>query len=219
MWTRNDLWVLPLTGDRKPTPLMQTPFNEFDGHFSPDARWVAYSSDESGQSEVYVTPFPATGEKWRVSPAGGGWLRWRGDGNELFYVVGNTIMSVEVNGTGRAFHVGMARPLFQVRRRTDNYLGYGTGSVYDVAPIDKRKLGARSRERVHARIADGSGLQFRNLLTRVVVPTGRPPRLLIEIGIAKCAHPSLRGRSEQIRFKGFRCVSIDAADLLRIDDD
>src|SRR5713101_3605952 len=58
-----------------------------------------------------------------------------------------------------------------------------------------------------------------NLLTRVVVPTGRPPRLLIEIGIAKCANPSLRGRSEQIGFKRFCGISVDAGDSLRIDND
>jgi Tol biopolymer transport system component len=67
-----DLWVLPMNGDRKPFPLVQTQFDDRIGQFSPDGRWVAYSSNESGRYEVYVIPFPQPSGKWQVSSAGGG---------------------------------------------------------------------------------------------------------------------------------------------------
>jgi Tol biopolymer transport system component len=84
-----DLWVVPLEGNHKPAPLVATPFDETDPQFSPDARWVAYSSNESGQWEVYVRSFPASpteGMRRQVSTAGGRCPRWRGDGREIFYV-------------------------------------------------------------------------------------------------------------------------------------
>jgi hypothetical protein len=84
-----DLMVLPLDGPagapRKPVPFLQTAFNEQDGVFSPDGKWIAYDSNESGQTEVYIQPFPASGGKWQVSSGGGSFPRWRGDGKELFY--------------------------------------------------------------------------------------------------------------------------------------
>src|ERR1019366_6551897 len=67
-----DLMVLPLSGDRKPFPFLSTPFNETQGVFSPDGKWVAYQSNESGRSEVYVRPFPGPGGQWQVSTGGGG---------------------------------------------------------------------------------------------------------------------------------------------------
>jgi len=138
--TGNDLWVLPLSQDRMPRALLQTPFNELDGRFSPDAHWVAYRSNESGRNEIYVMPFAGEGGKWQVSTAGGDQPRWRRDGRELFYLAGNTIMAAEVNGTGTAFQVGTVRPLFDVRRRSVPYLGFGTGSVYDVTGDGQRFL-------------------------------------------------------------------------------
>ena len=66
-----DLWVLPLEGERKPSRYLQTGFNEQLGQFSPEGRWVAYNSDESGRTEVYVQPFPASGGKFQVSVDGG----------------------------------------------------------------------------------------------------------------------------------------------------
>ena len=73
-------------GDRKPIPFLQTEFNELKGQLSPDNHWMAYTSDESGQREVYVRPFPVSDGKWRISTAGGEQPRWRGDGKELFFV-------------------------------------------------------------------------------------------------------------------------------------
>jgi len=80
-----DLWMLPLVGDRTPSPLFQTPFTERNARFSPDGRFLAYLSDESSSFEVFVSPFPFTGEKVRVSSGGGTSPRWSRDGRELFY--------------------------------------------------------------------------------------------------------------------------------------
>ena len=77
---------MPLVGERKPVPVAQTSFDEREGQFSPDGRWVAYVSNETGRDEVYVRPFPAQGGKSQVSAAGGVDPRWRRDGQELFYV-------------------------------------------------------------------------------------------------------------------------------------
>jgi eukaryotic-like serine/threonine-protein kinase len=91
-----DLWILPLSGNRRPIPLLETEFNEFEGQFSPEAkgppRWIAYTSTESGRDEVYVTGFPGQkggGRKWAISRDGRGDPRWRRDGRELFYVNAN----------------------------------------------------------------------------------------------------------------------------------
>ena len=81
-----DLWVLPLSGDRKPVPFLKTQFNERKGRFSPDGKWIAYTSNESGEDQVYLQPFPPNGGKWQISTNGGIEPRWRGDGRELYYV-------------------------------------------------------------------------------------------------------------------------------------
>jgi eukaryotic-like serine/threonine-protein kinase len=92
-----DVWVLPLEGDRKPFPFLQTPFRENEGRFSPDGRWIAYRSNESGRPEVYVQTFPAGGGKWQVSTSGGLLPQWRGDGREVFYTsTDRKLMAVDV---------------------------------------------------------------------------------------------------------------------------
>ncbi len=121
--TRYDLWVLPMEGERKPAPFLKTEFNEFDGRFSPDMRWIAYVSDESGSNEIYVRAFsPGAGgtfsvadEKWLISKAGGTGPRWRGNGNELYYVARDgKVMAVAISG-GATFHAGTPQALFQTR--------------------------------------------------------------------------------------------------------
>jgi Tol biopolymer transport system component len=105
--TARDLWVWPMQGDRKPWEFLKTRFEERFGVFSPDGRWMAYMSNESGRDEVYIRPFaPAAstsaGGQWQVSTAGGIFPRWRHDGKELYYVGPNgemTAVPVEVNGT------------------------------------------------------------------------------------------------------------------------
>jgi len=132
--TGYDLFVLPLFGDHKPYPFLQTQFNERRGRFSPDGRWVAYASDESGRYEVYVSPFPGPGGKWQVSTAGGMSPRWRHDGNELYYLAfDNTLMAAAVNGRGASFGVGAVKPLFRARTAGASYL-------YDVSADGLRFL-------------------------------------------------------------------------------
>ena len=90
--TALDLWALPLAPGGKPFPVVKTPFEERDGQFSPDGRWIAYASNESGRMEVYVQAFPQAGQKWQVSTTGAAQPRWRGDGAELFFVATNGMM-------------------------------------------------------------------------------------------------------------------------------
>ena len=112
--TGNDLMLLPLQGERKPRPFLRTKFDEDDARFSPDGRWVAYVSNESGRREVYLRPFEGSSEKWQISTAGGFRPRWRRDGKELFYLTAEgNIMAVEVKA-GSGFEVGKPTPLFHV---------------------------------------------------------------------------------------------------------
>ena len=126
--SRSDIWILPLIGDRKPRLLVRTPVAAYDAQFSPDERWVAFTSGESGQDEVYVMPFDATrflnpetaaassapGDRWEVSTDGGHFPKWRADGKEIFYVTASgKIMAVEVNGAANHFEVGKPRLLFR----------------------------------------------------------------------------------------------------------
>jgi Tol biopolymer transport system component len=111
--TANDLFVLPLSGDRKPITFLQTQFNEAGGQFSPDGRWVVYQSSETGRFEIYVAPFPGPGGKWQISTASGLYPRWRRDGTEIFYLaLDNRLMAATVNGRGTSFEVGAVKPLF-----------------------------------------------------------------------------------------------------------
>jgi Tol biopolymer transport system component len=84
--TKYDISVLPLTGDRKLTPVIQTDFNEAIARFSPDGRWIAYQSDDTSKPDIYIQSFPPSGGKAQISTGGGSWPHWRGDGNELFYL-------------------------------------------------------------------------------------------------------------------------------------
>lgn len=134
-----EIWVLPLS-DRKPRLFIQ---NAFDGQFSPDGRWVAYTSNESGQDEIYVVPFDATKVlstapgaaidlvgKWPISAGGGTSARWRGDGKEIFYPRGdNQMMAVEVDGRGNTFEARKEQALFKMPVES---------RMYDVTPNGKR---------------------------------------------------------------------------------
>ena len=133
-----DLWYL----ERKPDgsgyeshPFLQTPFNEDGARFSPDGRFVAYCSNESGEVGVYVRPFPQGGARWQVSSGEGRQPRWRRDGQEIFYVEGDTMIAVSVS-TRPGFSVGKAARLFQ----SPNLLWTLTGFAvkYDVSPDGER---------------------------------------------------------------------------------
>jgi Tol biopolymer transport system component len=113
--TGADLMASPVEPDSKPFAVVQTAANEDQGQFSPDGHWVAYTSNESGQSEIYVIPFPPSpgGGKWLVSRGGGVQPRWRRDGKELFYISPDSkMMAAEVNTEG-VFQSGEPRALFQ----------------------------------------------------------------------------------------------------------
>ena len=110
-----DLGVLPLTGERTPSAFLATPFNEVQGRFSPNSRWMAYASDESGRFEIYVRPFPAASGQTQVSLAGGMQPEWRGDGKELFYIATDgKLTAVPVTTDGPAFAAGTPHALFDV---------------------------------------------------------------------------------------------------------
>jgi len=99
----------------KTTVFLATPFNEAQGRFSPKTRWIAYASDESGRFEVYVRPFPATNEQWKVSVAGGTQPEWSRDGKELFYVAADRkMMAVPIGTDGDTFTAGTPQALFNV---------------------------------------------------------------------------------------------------------
>ena len=95
-----DIWALPLVGDRTPFPVAQTEFAESLGTFSPNGRWIAYTTDEPGQPNVYVQPFLRAGRKYRISPNGGRNPHWRADGKELFYLApAGTMTAVPIDVT------------------------------------------------------------------------------------------------------------------------
>lgn len=100
--TRWDIYVLPLEGDRKMIPFATSQFAEMAPRFSPDGKWIAYSSGESGRREVYVRPFPGPGGKWQISTQGGVHPVWRRDGKEIFFLTPDgSMMAAEVTaGTG-----------------------------------------------------------------------------------------------------------------------
>jgi eukaryotic-like serine/threonine-protein kinase len=142
-----DLWVVPMVGAHTPSVFLKTPFDEGWGVFSPDGRWVAYQSNESGRFEIYVRPFHPPGAQdseaasgtmqWQVSTAGGVYPTWRPDGKEIDYLdPSGAMMAAPITVRGAQLAVGMPVKLFQTR-----ILGGGenakTGRAYDVAPDER----------------------------------------------------------------------------------
>ena len=108
-----DIWVMPLEGDHKPRPILQTPFNEWGPVFSPDGGWLAYVSNESGRDEIYIRTFPGSAERTVVSTTGGHSPRWRADGKELFYLAADgSLMSVDIT-PGHESQPGVPKALFR----------------------------------------------------------------------------------------------------------
>jgi eukaryotic-like serine/threonine-protein kinase len=131
------IWVLPVPGsDSKPLPFSETSFKESDAQVSPDGRWVAYTSDESGKNQVYARPFPGPGGKTSISIEGGQEPRWSRDGPELFFRDrGKNQLTVVDIQSNPAFRAGSPRELFELR--TANW---------DVAPDGKRFLVVKEAE-------------------------------------------------------------------------
>ena len=113
--TGYDIFVLPWTGDRKPRSIVHTRGADLHARFSPDGKWIAYSSAESGRPEIYVQPFPSGDGLWRLSADGGAEPRWRGDGRELFFIGADRRMMAVAITTGASFQHGPAVPLFATR--------------------------------------------------------------------------------------------------------
>jgi Tol biopolymer transport system component len=136
--TAPEIWILPLDGDRKPVPWLQTRFAEKSPRFSPDGRWIAYESDESGDPEVYVARTEGGGEKQRLSPAGGRLPRWRRDGKEMYYVTPDGfLMAVPIN-LGARLEASTPVQLFHVEAAIENYDVTSDGSRFLVsAPLEK----------------------------------------------------------------------------------
>jgi Tol biopolymer transport system component len=129
--TNGDLWQFPLAGG-PPVPVAQTPFDEKGARFSPDGRWIAYYSNESGSSEVYLRPLGEAGERARISSGGGTMPRWRRDGRELYYLASdNAIMRVPLSISGGRPQPGPAEALFRVE---------GDLRDFDIAPDGQRFL-------------------------------------------------------------------------------
>ena len=128
--TATDLWLLPLSGDRKPVPYLQTTFDESAARFSPDGRWMAYQSNESGQFQVYVQTVPMSGAKYQISTSGGTAPHWRRDGKELFYVSDDRkLMAVPVK-LGATVEPGTPQPLFAIFP-----LRLGTRDIFAYEPM------------------------------------------------------------------------------------
>jgi Tol biopolymer transport system component len=144
--TGKDLWVLRLS-DRKAQPFVRTSFAEGGPAFSPDGRWLAYASDESGRPEIYVQPYPGPGDKWQISTEGGNEVMWNRNG--IYYRSGNKMMAVEVT-TQPTFSAGKPRMLFEGQYLRNEWPQ--TGPIYDVSPNGQRFLMAKpSGEALSAR--------------------------------------------------------------------
>jgi eukaryotic-like serine/threonine-protein kinase len=133
----DDVWMLPLTGDRKPRPLVREPGSQSDAKVSPDGRWLAYThrQDRTTRPVVYVYSL-ATGGKWRISTAGGDKPRWRRDGKELFYVSGDgKLMAVPVDADATTLRLGVSRELMRA-----DLLENAPGRGFGVFPDGQRFL-------------------------------------------------------------------------------
>ena len=132
---KHEIWIFSVAGGSA-TPFLQTAFNESSGRFSPDGRWLAYCSDNSGRSEVYVRSFPSPGAEWRVSVGGGTQPVWRPDGGELFYVgADDHLMAVKTKVMSDVAH-GVIENLFDIRLRTSS----SDIGLFDVAADGRRFL-------------------------------------------------------------------------------
>ncbi|OVE79087.1 hypothetical protein BVY00_01310 [bacterium G20] len=135
--SNKDIWVLPLEGDRTPRPLLQTPAQEFGPTLSPDGRWLAYVSDETGRQEVYVRNYPDLGRVIKISSEGGVSPMWSSAGDYLYFRQGRKMMAVSFLP-----EPGIPKVLFE----GDFVLGHRWGRRYDLSPDGKRFLMIRESE-------------------------------------------------------------------------
>ena len=117
----SDIFVLPTSGDRTPKAVVESPFPDVEPQLSPDGRWLAYASTETGRNEVYVQPFPPTGKRWQVSSRGGRQPWWRADGKELFFVADDRKFYVaDIAEKSASFDFGVPHFLFDMRANVFN---------------------------------------------------------------------------------------------------
>ncbi|HKA36694.1 MAG TPA: protein kinase [Thermoanaerobaculia bacterium] len=141
-----DIWMLPTFGDRKPMPFVKTGFAELLPVFSPDGKYVAYQSNESGRQEIYVRGFPGPGSKWQISSGGGTEPSWRVDGKEIFYrAADQKLMTVEVAAGKEGLQAGTPQPLFLARVQTggarNKYLPSADGQRFlVVGPLSRESM-------------------------------------------------------------------------------
>jgi dipeptidyl aminopeptidase/acylaminoacyl peptidase len=145
-------------GERKPFAVLQSSSDEIEGQFSPDGRWVAYASNESGRYEIYIRTFPEAGGKWQISAAGGVQPRWRRDGHELFYVAPDTrLMAVPIRlaPDTHTLDAGTPVPLFPTRLATGGNIspaGFLARAQYAVAPDGRFLMNVAADEAVTSAI-------------------------------------------------------------------
>src|SRR5215469_15472356 len=144
--TKWDIWLLPMDhgAERKPIPFLRSQSNEFQGQVSPDGHWIAYTSDESSQNEVYVRAFPAAERQWKISIVGGEQPRWSGDGKELFFISPEgKMMAIAVKvvlGASPTFEPSKPQLLFEAHTAQPLFTAFG----YDVT-ADGRRYGGWQR--------------------------------------------------------------------------
>jgi serine/threonine-protein kinase len=160
--------VLRLEGDRKPRPFLQTPSNEYGPMFSPDGRWLAYGSDESGRQEIYVRPFPGPGGKLQISTEGGVEPVWARNGRELFYRNGDKMMAAAVE-TKPTFAAAKPKLLFEGHYEAGIF---AFEPNYDVSPDGQRFLMIKGSEQESAPTQLNVVLNWSEDLKRLV-PTGK----------------------------------------------
>jgi dipeptidyl aminopeptidase/acylaminoacyl peptidase len=133
----NDLWALPLDAGREEYPLIATPATENHGRVSPNGRWLAFTSNVTGESQVYVTSFPVPGERIRISQTGGSDPQWRNDGRELFFVSSDGTFTAVPVQSDQTFVYGTPESLF---RASFEPFSLTFGSVFAPARDGKRFL-------------------------------------------------------------------------------
>ncbi len=158
-----DIWTVPLVGERKPRPFLQTPFREVGAAISPDGGWMAYGSDESGRSEIYIQPFPQGGQKVQISREGGQFPRWSASG-EIFYASGTKIIAVTA-ATKPALTIGQPQGV------VDGSSFYVEGNFsFDVTADGQRLLIIREDDRAEASVRLDLVLNWTTELNRLVPP-------------------------------------------------
>jgi len=135
-----DIWILPLSGEAEAYSFIETEFGEAFAMFSPDGRWLAYMSNESGSPEIYVTAFPESGRKWQISTSGGQAARWNESGSEILYhATDGMLTAVRVEPRDGGLLIGEATPIFNTRLQPSGVHGDDFGSRCS-QPVRRRQL-------------------------------------------------------------------------------